>query len=155
MEMEDKKMKPQVLNIIIAGLYLLVVLAGCAASAPVVNIEGAWGRLSPTVAGSGAFYMLIKNSGGTPDRLLSASSPICGMTEIHETVKGDNDVMMMRKVAQPLVVPANGQVELKVGGTHVMCMELKSDPFKPGSTVEITLVFEKTGEKKVSAEIRQ
>jgi copper(I)-binding protein len=148
-------MKPQVLKIIIAGLCLLVVLAGCNASAPAIHIEGAWGRLSPTAAGSGAFYMLIKNSGGTPDRLLSASSPICGMAEIHETVKGDNDVMMMRKMAQPLVIPANGQVELKVGGMHVMCMELKGDLFKVGSIVEVTLAFEKAGEKKVSVEIRQ
>jgi copper(I)-binding protein len=140
---------------VLAVLCLLFVLLGCAASAPIVSIEGAWGRLSPTVAGSGAFYMLIKNGGGSPDRLLSASSSICGMAEIHETIKGDNDVMMMRKVAQPIVVPANGQVELKVGGMHVMCMNLKSDPFKPGSTVELTLVFEKAGEKKVVAEIRQ
>lgn len=139
----------------LAVLFLLFVLAGCAASAPAVSIEGAWGRLSPTATGAGAFYMLIKNGGGSPDRLLSASSPICGMTEIHETIKGDNDVMMMRKVAQPIVVPANGQVELKVGGMHVMCMQLKSEQFKPGSTVELTLVFEKAGEKKVVAEIRQ
>lgn len=140
---------------IFAVLCLLMVLAGCAAPAAVISVEGVWGRLSPTMAGSGAFYMLIKNGGGSLDRLLSASSPICGMTEIHETIKGDNDVMMMRKVAQPIVVPANGQVELKVGGMHVMCMNLKSDQFKPGSTVELTLVFEGAGEKKVVAEIRQ
>jgi len=43
---------------------------------------------------------------------------------------------------------------LKVGGLHIMCIMKKDDLFKVGSMIDLTLVFEKSGEKTVTAEIR-
>lgn len=58
----------------------------------------------------------------------------------------------MRPLAE-LEVPANSTVELKPGGTHVMVMGLKA-PLTAGSTLDLDLKFEKSGERHVTAEVR-
>ena len=137
----------------VCSVLLAVLLASCAAPAA-VSVESAWGRLSPAIPGAGGMYMVIKNSGGTPDRLMSAKSPACGKAEVHEMVKKADGTMGMNLIEKPLEIPAGGQVELKVGSYHVMCMMMKGDLFKPGNKIDLTLVFEKSGEKTISTEIR-
>jgi len=51
-------------------------------------------------------------------------------------------------------VPAGGEVELKVGGLHVMCID-KLEDFAVGATLPLTLQFEKAGEITVNIEIRE
>lgn len=137
------------------ALVVLSMLAACAApAAPSIDIEGAWGRVSPSIAGAGAFYMMIKNSGAGEDKLTAVKSPVCGMTEVHETVKKADGTMGMNLVPEPVAIPANGQVELKSGGMHVMCMMMKTDQFKTGSKVDLVMTFEKSGEKTIAVDIR-
>jgi copper(I)-binding protein len=139
----------------IIALVIISMLAACAApSAPAINVEGAWGRVSPSIAGSGAFYMMIKNTGSGEDKLTAVKSPACGMAEVHETVKNADGTMGMNLVPEPVTIPANGQVELKSGGMHVMCMMIKADQFISGNKVDLIMTFEKSGEKTVSVEIR-
>jgi copper(I)-binding protein len=64
----------------------------------------------------------------------------------------DNGMMRMRPL-EGLDVPKNGTVELKPGGTHVMLMGLKQ-PLQAGSALELDLKFEKSGERKLSADVR-
>jgi len=45
-------------------------------------------------------------------------------------------------------------VELKPGSYHIMLIGLKQD-LKPGDRIEITLRFEKAGEIKVNAPVRE
>ena len=59
----------------------------------------------------------------------------------------------MQPVAR-LEIPAGGSVELKPGSYHIMLIGLKQD-LKAGDTIEITLTFEKAGEVKVTAEVRE
>jgi periplasmic copper chaperone A len=133
-----------------------LVLGGCGPSAtPTLSIEGAWGRPSPTMAGAGGIYMLIKNTGGAADKLVSGKSDACGMVEVHQTVTKADGTMGMNLVAEPVEIPAGGQLELKAGGMHVMCMMAKADQFQPGGHISLTLVFEKSGAKTVTAEIRE
>jgi copper(I)-binding protein len=142
-------------GVLILCLILASILIGCApASAPALTIENAWGRPSSTMPTAGGVYMLIKNTGSAPDKLLSGKSSACGSIEVHEMVKKSDGTMGMNLIEKPLEIPAGGQVELKVGGLHVMCIMKKDDLFKPGATIDITLMFEKSGEKTVSAEIR-
>lgn len=103
---------------------------------------------------AGGMYMLIKNTGAAPDKLLSGTSPACGSIEVHEMVKKSDGTMGMNLVDQPLEIPAGGQVELKVGDLHVMCIMKKDDLFKPGNVIDLTLKFEKSGEKTVPVEVR-
>ncbi len=147
-------MKRQVFKVLGLAVLLAALLVACAAPAAAVTVEGAWGKISPSIPGAGGVYMLIKNSGGAPDRLMSAKSPACGMVEVHEMVKKADGTMGMNLIENPLVIPAGGQVELKVGSFHIMCMMMKGDQFKPGNKIDVTLMFEKSGEKTVSAEIR-
>ena len=104
---------------------------------------------------AGGIYMLIKNSGAASDKLLSAKSPACGSVEVHEMVMKSDGTMGMNLVDNPVEIPAGGQVDLKSGDLHIMCIMRKDDLFKPGNTIDLTLAFEKSGEKTVSVEVRE
>ena len=151
-------MKVSKLNALVLGLLLISALAGCAppspAAAPTLNIESAWGMPSTDMPTAGGMFMLIKNSGTASDKLLSAKSPACGSVEVHETVMKSDGTMGMNLVENPVEIPAGGQVELKSGDLHIMCIMRKDDLFKPGSMIDLTLAFEKSGEKTVSVEVR-
>lgn len=104
--------------------------------APAVKVEGAWARAS--VQGqkaTGAFMKLTARDG---TKLVGASSPAAGVTEVHE-MKMDGNVMTMRAVPA-LELPAGKVVELKPGGYHVMLMDLKA-PLVKDSRVPLTLTF--------------
>ncbi len=146
-------------NSLIYGIGLTLWLLGLAACARAnkrsdIVIEQAWGRPSPQAAANGAFYMTIKNKGRQADRLLAAQSSACMSTELHQTAMNDQGVMEMRPLQDGLEIPAGGQVELKVGGLHIMCMD-KMAAFTPGATIPLTLQFEKAGEISIQVEIRQ
>lgn len=112
--------------------------AGPVAAAGPISAEGVWIRRSGTGQNTAA-YMLLKNS-GPEDILLSASTDVAKMVEIHETVAAASGMMEMRPLALGLKVPANGSVELKPGSYHVMIMELKQD-LSVGTSVKIKLTF--------------
>lgn len=108
------------------------------AQTPAVSVQNAWARAttaSQTVGG--VFLTLVGN--GVPDRLVSASSPIAAMLELHETMR-DGDVMQMRPVSA-LPIASGQTVELKPGGYHLMATGLKQ-PLKLGASFPVTLVFE-------------
>lgn len=122
----------------LAGLALSTLLAGAAwGQAPAaVKVDGAWARASvPGQKGTGAFMTLTAPQGA---RLVGASSPAAGVTEVHE-MKLDGDVMRMRAVSV-LELPAGKAVELKPGGFHIMLLDLKA-PLAKDSTVPLTLSF--------------
>lgn len=75
--------------------------------------------------------------------------------DMTSTTMGGDDMgnMTMREVKK-IDLPAGKAVELKPGGYHIMLMELV-EPLKVGDTIEITLTFEKAGEKTVTAEVRE
>lgn len=112
-------------------------LFSTAALAQTVEVKGAWVRA--TVQGqkaSGAFMQLTAKD---KTQLLSVSSPVAGVAEVHE-MKMDGDVMTMRAVQGGLDLPAGKVVDLKAGGFHVMLMDLKT-PLLKDTTVPLTLVF--------------
>ena len=111
---------------------------------------GSMGSMDMGPATSAA-YMVIKNSSGEPDALISAKSDVAKAVELHN-VKMQNDVMTMFQVPQ-IDIPANGQVELKSGSYHVMLIGLTRD-LKAGDKVTITLNFEKSGAMTIEADVR-
>jgi len=148
-------MKAHIINVSIMGLLLLSMLAGCSPkAAPSISVESSYGRPSPSVPGAGGLFMLIKNAGTAPDKLVSGKSDACGMVEIHEMVMKADGTKGMNLVPNPVEIPAGGQLELKDGGMHIMCMMVKEDLFKAGNKINLTLAFEKSGEKTVSVDIR-
>lgn len=101
-----------------------------------VEVKDAWARATvPGQKATGAFMKLTAKDGV---KLVSASSPAAGVTEVHE-MKMEGDVMKMRAISG-LDLPAGKTVELKPGGYHVMLMDLKA-PLPKDSQVDLTLVF--------------
>ena len=98
---------------------------------------------------SGMFARITSAQGG---KLVSASSPVAGVVEIHEMSMAGN-VMKMRALPGGLDLPAGKAVELKPGGYHVMLMDLKQQ-LKDGDTVPVTLVFEGADKKRETVEIK-
>lgn len=126
-----------------------VLLAALCAAAPAalaqVAIENPWARATAPGAKVAGGYMVIRNPGAAPDRLVGASSPAAARVELHVHVR-EGEVMKMREV-KGYDVPANSAFELKPGGAHLMFMEIKR-PFVEGEMVPVTLKFERAGEVK-------
>ncbi len=105
--------------------------------------------MSATTAG----YMTIRNSSAEPDFLIAAAvTDLAEAVELH-TSTTENGVMKMRQVER-IEIPAQGGVELKPGGFHIMLIGLKRD-LKPDETVRLTLTFERSGTVEVSAVVRK
>ena len=123
---------------VLASLLLGLPAAGAppALAASVVTVEQAWVR--PTVPGQQGTGGYMKLTSSESRRLVSASSPLAGVAEIHE-VKMEGDVMKMRALSA-LELPAGKTVELKPGGLHLMLMDLKR-PLPVGTSVPLTLVL--------------
>jgi len=110
-----------------------------------IKIENAYVRATaPGQPAAGAF-MKIDNSGAA-DQLLSASSPAAGEVQLHQ-MSMEGNVMKMGQV-KDIAVPANGSVDLKPGGYHIMLMNIKA-PLRAGETVPVKLKFAKAGEVEV------
>jgi copper(I)-binding protein len=108
-----------------------------AAFAQTVEIKGAWARA--TVQGQKATGAFMQLTAKDKAQLVSVSSPVAGVAEVHE-MKMNGDVMQMRAVQGGLELPAGKAIELKPGGYHVMLMDLKT-PLVKDTTVPLTLVF--------------
>jgi copper(I)-binding protein len=132
---------------LIAALLLVTFAAGSALAETykvgALQIDQPWARATPASAPAGGGFLKITNTGTTPDRLVSASSPAAEMVQVHE-MKMDGNVMRMREVEKGLEIPPGGSVTLAPGGYHLMMMGLKG-PLKQGTDVPVTLVFEKAG----------
>lgn len=129
--------------------------------------SGGYGGMEPTKApeqgmahggmdmggANSAAYMVIRNTGSEPDKLIAASTDVAKTVELH-TVVEEGGMMRMRQVEGGIEIPANGEVVLKPGGFHVMLIGLTRD-LNAGDKVQLTLTFEKAGQIPVTAEVRQ
>ncbi len=95
--------------------------------------------------------MKIENKGAA-DQLIAASSPVAGEMQLH-TMAMDGNVMKMREV-KAIDVPANGSVDLKPGGLHLMFMDIMT-PLKAGEAVPVKLKFQKAGEVEIKVPVRE
>ena len=128
----------------------ILLLASSAAFAD-IKVDNAWSRATPPGATLGVGYLTVHNTSATPDKLLGARSPAAGKVETHVTLK-DGDISRMREV-KGYDIPANGVLELKPGGAHLMLINLKA-PLKAGDEVPLTLKFEHAGEVRVQLRVR-
>ncbi|MGW1765870.1 copper chaperone PCu(A)C [Streptomyces sp. NPDC002073] len=140
-------------TLIAAALSLTAALAisGCSSDAdkdakPDLSVSGAFmpEPLNTDMAGG---FLVVKNDSGTADKLTSVTSPLSDDVQVHET---KNQKMQHVK---SLDVPANGELKLARGGSHIMFMGLKNKP-KLGDKVAIELHFEKAGPVKVELDVK-
>ncbi len=115
---------------------LMLAAVGTASAWAQVKVENAWARA--TVQGQKATGAFMKLTAPQATRLVAVSTPVAGVSEIHE-MKMDGGVMKMRALPA-LELPANQAVELQPGGYHLMLMDLKAPLAKDGS-IALTLTF--------------
>ncbi|MCJ7711532.1 MAG: copper chaperone PCu(A)C [Chloroflexi bacterium] len=149
-------------------VVIALLVAACSGGASGgIKVSDPWARASQAVDGAGAAYMVIENTSSGADTLIGGSSPAAGAVEVHETVDmsspdpmasddgmGTGSPMMGMQRIERLEIPAGGSVELKPGSYHVMLIGL-TQPLEVGQKIEITLTFEKAGDVKVTAEVRE
>jgi copper(I)-binding protein len=93
-------------------------------------------------------FMTITNNGDKDVTLVGGASPIAGIVEIHEVIDG-----MMQPMANGLVIPAGENVKLRMGGYHVMLLELSKE-IKAGDETEVTLRFSDGSEQTITAPVK-
>jgi len=141
-----KPIQKTLLTTLLAALPLVSVSTAFAAD---IEIKTPWVR--GTVSGqkaTGAFMEVTTKTGVT---LVGASSPVAGVTEIHE-MKMDGGVMKMRAIPR-LEVSAEKPLSLAPGGYHVMLMDLKQQ-LKKGDSVPLTLQVEGKDKRVETVEIK-
>jgi copper(I)-binding protein len=101
-----------------------------------------WSRPTPPVAGVGAVYFSMTNTGPKADLLMSITSPIAREVEIHESRRVQG-VVEMRAVAS-VTCPPGVTVKSEPGGLHVMLLGLSS-PLVSGAEFPLSLHFRDAG----------
>ncbi len=129
----------------IALLVIVLLISACAgepaAKVGSIQINTPWIKAANSGENTAAF-MVIKNTGSQPDRLVKAVFTSAKMVVLMNTADQSGKMMMVNVDA--IDIPAGGQVELKSGSFHVMFMGLTSD-LKSGGKITLTLTFEKAG----------
>lgn len=137
-----------------------------------VTIEKAWARTSPAMVTLGAAYFTVTAEDG--DALTKAAVPadIAKEAQVHETTMGGGSGTtdttmggsdttagagtggeMGMKEVDKVDLPAGKAVTFEPGGYHVMLIDL-AKPLEVGQEFELTLTFEKAGEKTVKVPVR-
>ncbi|MFJ8566461.1 copper chaperone PCu(A)C [Streptomyces sp. NPDC093514] len=131
------------------SLTAALAISGCSGSdesEPKMSVSGAF-MPQPVNDKMASGFLVIKNGSGAADKLTGATSPLSDDLQIHET----KDQKMQQ--VQSMDVPANGELRLERGGSHIMFMGLKSTP-KVGDKVTVELRFEKAGPVKVELDVK-
>jgi len=118
---------------------------------PDVRVEGAWARAVADSDGTTAAYMLLRNVGDAPGRLVGLRSEAAREVQLHRTTIDESGLARMAEI-DALDIPAGGSVELAPGGYHLML--LGAGPLADGDTVRITLDLEGSAPVEVAAEVR-
>ena len=126
-----------------SALVMGIVFAASAFAQNII-VTNSWVRA--TVQGQKATGAFMTVTAKENAKLVAASTPVAGITEIHE-MKMDKDVMKMSALPNGLDLPANKAVDLKPGGFHIMLMDLKM-PLTKDIAVPLTLTFQDATGKK-------
>jgi len=116
-----------------------------------IEITGAWARPG-RMNGVSAIYMNVLNGSSETDTLISLSSEVAELVELHETYELDNDMMGMREAEDP-IFPGRTVVSMQPGGLHVMLIQL-NHALNEGDEIELSLIFAKAGEISVTAPVQ-
>ena len=134
------------------ALMLPVASAGAQERSPdAILVERAWTRAVGATAPTAAGYMTVTNRGGTPDRLVSARSPMARSVEIHDSSVADG-VMRMRPLPDGVALPPGATLRLAPGGLHLMLIA-PTGGFTRGGRVPVTLSFDRAGDVTVELEV--
>ena len=138
------------------GLLLLLMLAASlsladAATGPSVRASTIWIRQAPPGVAVLAGYFTLQNLTDKPLTLTAVESRDFAAVEMHRSLVKDG-VEEMEPV-QRIVIPAQGSVEFKPGGYHLMMMQPKKNLFA-GDMAEVMLTFSDGSQLAILAPVR-
>jgi hypothetical protein len=140
--------------IIIINLLIIMNLVSCSnlsAKENRINIEKAWAR--PALQGNpSAVYFKIENNLKETDKLISVTSQVAELNEIHLSSMVDETMKMMK--LEFVEIEPNQVLEFKPMSYHIMLINLNQD-LSLGDQFEISLTFEKSGEKNIIVEVKE
>lgn len=100
-------------------------------------VSDQWVKAVPADEHMSALFGVLTNNSDQEIRVVSGSTAVAGMVEMHETVDQGGETVMKEK-AGGFAIPANGSLTLDPGGDHIMLMDLKQG-IKAGETVTLDL----------------
>jgi copper(I)-binding protein len=115
-----------------------------------IQIIHPWARATPSAGTPAAVYMVIKNTGEMPDRLIDISSPLAERCELHRSMI-EEGIAGMRFVPMGMELPPGELVKLVPRGLHIMLIGIE-EPLKEGESFQLILTFEKAGS--ISTDVR-
>jgi periplasmic copper chaperone A len=128
----------------------LVGLAGCGSSTALASTNV---RSNACEAGDNCgVFMVITNGASNEDVLVGASSEVADRGELHTVAMDDEGGMEMIPV-EDIPIPADGSVELKPGGLHIMLFTLNR-ALKAGDTFPLTLSYREAGDVMVQVTVQ-
>lgn len=111
-------------------------------------------RARPASQGTmSAAYFTISNPSSEPDTLLSITSDVAELIEIHESFEEADGMKGMRKVDY-LEIASGETVRLEPGGYHLMLIRL-TQTLGSGDEFEMTLHFAQKGDETVHVTVQQ
>lgn len=104
-----------------------------------IEISNAFARATPPSVTNSAAFMDIKNNSNADIKLLSATSDISEVVEIHNHIHEDGMMKMIQ--VDGVKIPAKSEVSLMPGGLHIMFIGLKN-PVNEGDKINLVLEFD-------------
>jgi copper(I)-binding protein len=124
------------------SVFATIMLVACQSGLPKISISGAKAELSPAVVGEAMVTMSIRNDGGS-DVLVGVKTDIPGAKVLFHVMKGER-----MATVDTVEVHAKSNLEFKMGGSHIMVEDMPKT-MRAGSKFNVTLVFQKSGEKQM------
>jgi periplasmic copper chaperone A len=114
------------------GLIIALIVAtmpACAQEFKIgdITIDKPWSRATPKGAAVAGGYLVIRNTGDTPDKLLGGSPDFAGRLEIHEMIM-DNGIMRMRPLTSGLEISARCKIVRSRPSAIVSCLPVSIGP---------------------------
>ena len=142
-----------------ARFLLLAATLALAAPAPAheqhgageLTVEHPWARATAGGQRNGAAYVVIRNGGPEPERLVAAHAAEARAVELHSHEISPDGVARMRPV-EAIDIPPGGEARLEPGGLHIMLLGL-AGPLVEGASFPLTLVFERRGEMEIEVQV--
>lgn len=141
---EKQLMNPKWLFSAFAALALLgapFLVSGHGYHLGSITVRHPWAAPTQTTTGSG--YLGLKNRGARDDQLVSASTAIAAKAELYMPTKTDAGLKI--KPVDAIVIPSDGEIRLKPGGSYIRFSDLKQ-PLAEGDRFPVLLKFQNAGE---------
>lgn len=100
-----------------------------------------------------AAFGTLSNSGDADVTLVSASTSVSDMVQLHETVMSDGAMTMQEKDGG-FTIGSGESFDLAPGGNHIMFMGVNQD-LEPGADVTVTLTFDDGSTLDVDAVVKE